>query len=129
MIFEAMTVGSFLSNCYIVGSEATKEAAIIDPGADFDRIVNKLKEHGLTPKMIILTHAHGDHIGAVNDLVKKYRAKVYIHKDDAEVLKDADINFSKVITGKSISIIPDVELEDGDIIKLGDLNLEIIHTP
>jgi len=49
MIFEAMTVGSFLSNCYIIGSETTKEAAIIDPGADFDRIVSKLKEHGLTP--------------------------------------------------------------------------------
>ena len=129
MIFEAMTVGSFLSNCYIIGSETTKEAAIIDPGADFDRIVSKLKEHGLTPTMIILTHAHGDHIGAVNDLVEKYGAKVYIHKDDAEALKDANINLSKMVTGKSISITPDVELEDGDIIKLGDLDLKIIHTP
>ena len=58
MIFEAMTVGSFLSNCYIVGSDATKEAAIIDPGADFDRIVNKIEEHGLIPRMIKIGRAH-----------------------------------------------------------------------
>ncbi len=129
MIFEAMTVGSFLSNCYIVGSEATKEAAIIDPGADFDKIVNKLNEHELTPKIIILTHAHGDHIGAVSALVDKYGVKVYVHKEDAGMLKDSNINFSKMIIGKSISITPDTELNDGDIIKLGDLEFEIIHTP
>lgn len=129
MIFEAMTVGSFLSNCYIVGAETTKEAAIIDPGADFVRIENEIKELGLTPKIIILTHAHGDHIGAVKDFVEKYGTKVYIHREDAEMLKDGNKNFSKILTGKSMSIIPDVELEDKDEIKLGDLNFEIIHTP
>lgn len=129
MIFEAMTVGSFLSNCYIVGSDTTREAAIIDPGADFNKIVNKINDLKLTPIIIILTHAHGDHIGAVKDLVDKYQLKVYIHKDDAEVLKDSNANFSKMILGKSISITPDIELNDGDAIKLGDLDLEIIHTP
>jgi len=128
MIFEAMTVGSFLSNCYIVGAETTKEAAIIDPGADFVRIENEIKELGLTPKIIILTHAHGDHIGAVKDFVEKYGTKVYIHKEDAEMLKDGNKNFSKILTGKSMSIIPDVELEDKDEIKLGDLNFEIIQS-
>ncbi len=83
----------------------------------------------MTPKIIILTHAHGDHIGAVKDFVEKYGTKVYIHKEDAEMLKDGNKNFSKILTGKSMSIIPDVELEDKDEIKLGDLNFEIIHTP
>lgn len=129
MIFEAMTVGSFLSNCYIVGSDTTRDAAIIDPGADFNRIVNKVVELNLNPKIILLTHAHGDHIGAVNELVDKYNTLVYIHKDDVEMLKESNANFSKMIIGKSISIAPDKELNDGDIIKLGDLDLEIIHTP
>lgn len=124
-----MTVGSYYSNCYIVGSDSTKEAAIIDPGADFIKIDNKIKELGLIPKIIILTHAHGDHIGAVKDFVESYSTKVYIHKDDAYVLKDGNKNFSKVLTGKGISITPDVELKDNDEIKLGDLNFEIIHTP
>ncbi len=129
MIFEAMAVGSYYANCYIVGSGSTNEAAIIDPGADFNRIDNKIRELGLSPKIIILTHAHGDHIGAVMDIVEKYGALVYIHKDDASALKDGNKNFSKVLTGKGMSIIPDVELEDKDEIKLGDLTFEIIHTP
>lgn len=129
MIFEAMTVGSYLSNCYIVGSEATKEAAIIDPGADFHKIEKELMKYELTPKIIILTHAHGDHIGAVKDFIDNYNTKVYIHKADSEVLKNSYANFSKMITGKAISITPDVELNDGDEIKVGDLNFEIIHTP
>lgn len=129
MIFEAMAVGSYYSNCYIAGSDSTKEAAIIDPGADFSRIDSKVKELGLTPQIIILTHAHGDHIGAVKDFVDKYGTKVYIHREDAGMLKDGDKNFSKILTGKSMSIIPDVELEDKDEINLGDLRFEIIHTP
>lgn len=129
MIFEAMTVGSYLSNCYIVGSDETKEAAIIDPGAQFEKIDNKLKELGLIPKIIILTHAHGDHIGAVKNFVEMYGTKVYIHEEDKEMLKDPEKNFSKGITGKSISITPDVELKDGDVIELGGMKLEIIHTP
>lgn len=129
MIFEAMTVGSYCSNCYIIGSSTTKEAAIIDPGADYDKINNKLKELGLDPKIVILTHAHGDHIGAVADFVHNHKTKVYVHRGDSDMLKDGDMNFSKILTGKAMSITPDVELSDKDEIKLGDLNFEIIHTP
>lgn len=129
MIFEGMAVGSYYANCYIVGSDSTNEAAIIDPGADFNLIDKKIIELGLEPKIIILTHAHGDHIGAVIDFVNKYGTKVYIHKEDAEMLKDGNKNFTKALTGKNISIIPNVELKDNDEIKLGDLNFEIIHTP
>lgn len=127
MIFEA--IGTYYSNCYLVGSSSTKEAAIIDPGSDFNGIDNRIKELGLSPKIIILTHAHGDHIGAVMDFVKKYGALVYIHKDDAELLKDGHRNFSKELSGKPISIVADVLLHDKDVVKLGELNLEIIHTP
>lgn len=129
MIFQAMEVGSYLSNCYIVGSNATKEAAIIDPGGSFDRIEKVLNELNLIPKIIILTHGHGDHIAAVNDFVEKYQTLVYVHKDEAEMLMDANLNLSRYVTGKNISIIPDVLLNDGDIVNLGDLNFEIIHTP
>lgn len=129
MIFKGFAVGSYYSNCYIVGSEESREAAIIDPGADFKKIDGFIEEMGLTPKMIILTHYHGDHIGAVSDIVNKYNAKVYIHRDDAEYLSDSSINFSKQIIGKSIEIKPDVLLVDGDVLELGELKFEIIHTP
>ena len=129
MIFKGFAVGSYYSNCYIVGSEESREAAIIDPGADFKKIDGFIEEMGLTPKMIILTHYHGDHIGAVSDIVNKYNTKVYIHRDDAEYLSDSSINFSKQINGKSIEIKPDVLLDDGDVLELGELKFEIIHTP
>ncbi len=129
MIFEAMAVGSYYANCYIVGSEETKETAIIDPGAEFKRIDEKIIELGLNPKIIILTHAHGDHIGAVNELVEKYNTKVYIHENDAKALSDSDENYSKILFRKELSIKPDVLLKDGDTIELGELKFDIIHTP
>lgn len=129
MLFEALEVGIYGANCYIAGSEETMEAAIIDHGADFNKIDSKLKELGLTPKIIILTHYHGDHIGAVKELTDKYGLKVYIHKDDAEALGDGSMNLTKSMLGKGISIKADVELSDGDEISLGELNFKIIHTP
>lgn len=129
MIFEALEVGIYGANCYIAASEVTREAAIINPGADFNKIDSKLNELKVTPKIIILTHCHGDHIGAVEDLVDKYGLKVYIHREDAEGLKDSGMNFTKSMFRKEISIKADVLLEDGDQINLGDLKFEIIHTP
>ena len=129
MIFEAMAVGIYGANCYIVGSEETKEAAIIDPGAEFNRIEKKLNDLGLKAKIIILTHCHGDHIGAVEEFVEKYGTKVYIHKDDASSLSDGKMNFSKSMFGKDMPIKADVILNDGDEINLGELKFEIIHTP
>jgi glyoxylase-like metal-dependent hydrolase (beta-lactamase superfamily II) len=129
MIFEAITVGSYMSNCYIVASDKTKEAVIIDPGAEFNRIDSEIVELGVKPKMILLTHAHGDHIGAVLEFVEKYNIPVYIHEDDAKALVDSDINLTKVLFRKEVTINPDVKLKDGDKIVLGDLEFEIIHTP
>ncbi|HHZ03185.1 MAG TPA: MBL fold metallo-hydrolase [Tissierellia bacterium] len=129
MIFETVTVGMYGANCYIVGSEETKEAAIIDPGAEFNRIDKKIKSMGLTPQIIILTHYHGDHIGAVEDFVEKYGTKVYIHEEDAEALGNSAMNFTKSMFGKDMSIKADVKLKDGDKINLGELTFEIIHTP
>ena len=129
MIFETLEVGIYGANCYIAGSEKTKEAAIIDPGADFNKIDKKLNELGLIPKIIILTHYHGDHIGAVKEFTDKYNLKIYIHKEDAEALNNSNMNLTKTMFGKGVSIKADVELKDGDEIDLGELKFKIIHTP
>ena len=129
MIFETLEVGIYGANCYIAGSEKTKEAAIIDPGADFNKIDKKLNELGLIPKIIILTHYHGDHIGAVKEFSDKYNLKTYIHKEDAEALNNSNMNLTKTMFGKGVSIKADVELKDGDEIDLGELKFKIIHTP
>ena len=64
MIVRKLVVGPYASNCYIVGSEATKEGMIIDPGANAREILQKVRELGLKIKLIVLTHRHPDHVGA-----------------------------------------------------------------
>ena len=86
MIIEKLEVGPFAANCYIVGDESTKEGLIIDPGAEARRILKRVKDLELKIKFIVLTHAHGDHIGAVKQVKEATGAEVAIHADDAKSL-------------------------------------------
>ena len=129
MIFERLEVTSFLMNCYIIGCEKTKACAIIDPGGSFLVIDEKIQELGVTPKMILLTHGHSDHIGAVEELKQKYEIPVYIHALDADFIKNPELNHSYDLFRKIISIDYDEILTDGQIIKLGELEILVIHTP
>lgn len=129
MILERLEVTSFLMNCYIIGCEKTRACAIIDPGGSFSVIDEKIIDLGLEPKMILLTHGHSDHIGAVQELKDKYNIPVYIHELDAEFIKNPDLNHSYDLFRKIISIDYDNLLKDGQIIELGELKIEVIHTP
>ncbi len=129
MIFERLEVTSFLMNCYIIGCEKTRACAIIDPGGSFSFIDEKIIDLRLEPKMILLTHGHSDHIGAVKELKDKYNIPVYIHELDAEFIKNPDLNHSYDLFRKIISLDYDNLLKDGQIIELGELKIEVIHTP
>lgn len=124
-ILKGLPVGPVEANCYIFGCARTREAAIIDPGADEDLIKKLIDEEGLTPKCIINTHGHGDHIGAN----AKFDVPVFIHKADAKCLtnplKNMSIMMGILISSPAASRL----LEDGDKITVGDLPLEVIHTP
>ena len=64
MLIRKLVVGPYASNCYIVGSEVTKDGMIIDPGADAKEIMRTVEKLGLKIKLIVLTHRHPDHVGA-----------------------------------------------------------------
>lgn len=72
MIVHKIVVGSLRANCYIVADEETKQAIIIDPGDEADRIIDVINKNNLKPKSIILTHAHFDHVGALEELQKEF---------------------------------------------------------
>ncbi len=129
MILEKLEVTSFLMNCYIIGCEKTHDCAIVDPGGSFKYIDERIVALGLNPKMILLTHGHADHIGAAQELKDKYNIPVYVHQLDAELIKKPELNFSYEIFRKNISIDYDVLLSDGQIIELGELKINVIHTP
>ena len=82
MILERLEVGPFASNCYIVASEKTKEGMLVDAGADASAILKNIKALGVNIKLIVLTHAHIDHIGAVKQLIEATGAKLAVHADE-----------------------------------------------
>ena len=87
MIIERLEVGPFASNCYIAGAESNKEGIIIDPGAEADKILKRVENLGLEVKLIVLTHGHMDHVGALKEVKEATNAEVAIHSDDAESLQ------------------------------------------
>lgn len=129
MILEKLEVSSFLMNCYIIGCEKTNDCAIIDPGGSFEYIVERVTALGFSPKMILLTHGHSDHIGAVEDLKNKYNIPICVHEFDSEMIKEPELNYSYDVFRKKISLDTDMLLKDGQIIDLGELKINVIHTP
>ncbi len=125
MILENIVVGITEANCYLFGDAQTKEVAIIDPGAEADKIKECIRQGNYIARLIINTHGHIDHIGANNG----FNLPIFIHKDDASFLTDSSKNLS-LWMGSSYKSPPASRLlEDGDEIKIGNLILKVIHTP
>lgn len=129
MIFEGFAVGPIAANCYIVGCERTREAIVIDPGAEGEKIIKRLKDLDLKVGQIVLTHGHGDHIGAVEEVRLATGAKVLVHQADADCLTRPELNLSAFM-GERLEFAPaDRLLADGDEIKAGDVIMTVLHTP
>lgn len=131
MFLERLVVGALETNCYLIGCKRTKKAAVIDPGGEeeVDLVLYFLQENNFDLKCIINTHGHIDHIAGNNLLKAKTQALLLIHRLDADMLVDANKNFSSFMGKEICSPSADKLLEEGDEISLGTLNLIVIHTP
>jgi hydroxyacylglutathione hydrolase len=127
MILKRLTTGMLGSNCYLIGSEG--EGAIIDPGASSEDILEMVSKSGLKVKYIILTHAHLDHIVSLDKIREELDAQVAAHEEDANALTDSWANGAFLFGSHSTFKEADILLKDGQILKLGSLDIEIIHTP
>jgi glyoxylase-like metal-dependent hydrolase (beta-lactamase superfamily II) len=118
-----------MANCFIIGCEKTRKAAVIDPGDDSSQILMKLAEHKLTVEYIINTHGHFDHVGANRKLKEATGAKLVIHALDQSMLKV--LSETSAAFGLSVenSPPPDQTVQDGDIIQFGEIILTVLHTP
>lgn len=133
MILKRLQVNTALgepTNCYIVEDEETKETMVIDPGGEPEKIIDMLNALGIDKlKYIYLTHCHGDHFGGIIELKNKKGGKVLIHRDDAQGLYDSSISLTYYIGMDDIELEADSRVDDKDIIHLGKMQFEVIHTP
>jgi len=130
MIYRALEISPFGTNCYIVGSSETKDGMVIDPAGDATRILNNINELELKIKLIVATHTHPDHIGAIGQVKEATGADFTLHAAEAEMLKSYDFKqFAAFDPSFKAPPSPDRLLEDGDSVTIGDLSFKVLHTP
>lgn len=129
MKIEKIVEPYFGENMYILIDEETKKCAVVDPGGANDKILSYLKKNSLDLEYILLTHGHGDHIGAVNDIKSKTNATIIAHADEKELLNDNRKNLSYSMHCGPQELDADIYVHDKGKLELGNLKLSFIHTP
>ncbi len=129
MIHEILPVGMLQCNCSIFGDEGTREAIVVDPGDNIPEILAALTKHGLKATAIVITHAHIDHIGGAKKLKAATGAPVWMNENDRLLYDSLDMQAAwlGVETPERTKI--DVAAREGDRLKLGDADFQVLHTP
>lgn len=131
MMIELRTypLGPIQTNCYVLFS-SNRQCLVIDPGADGQWIIKEIEKKNGKPLAVLLTHAHFDHIGAVDDVKNRFNIPVYIHKAEKEWLMNPDLNGSSKYPGLPLvqNEKADYFLEQGDM-QIGPFHFEVRHTP
>lgn len=123
-----LVVGQLQENCFVLFDE-NKDAFVVDPGGSSENIIEAIEKNSLNIKYILLTHGHFDHVGAVASLVKKYKAPVYLSKEDRAFLespKEVRVSaFGMQIEAAEV----DVFVKEGDEIPFSEGAIKVIETP
>lgn len=129
MLFRRFILGEMTTNCYIAADENTKNAVLFDAPDDAEKILEFITENGLKLCFVMLTHAHFDHILALDTILKKTGAKLLLHKAEEKYLNDKALNLVSMIS-QSLPQFNDYQvLNDGEVINLDDIEIKVIHTP
>lgn len=124
---EAMSLGPLGTNCYIV--HKNHRALIIDPGGESEKVSCFLNKNEVKPEAIVLTHAHFDHIGAVDDVRKEFSIPVYLHQAEQDWLTEPSYNGSgRFPRTPIVTSPPDFFIEEGKA-EIGSFTLDVYHTP
>ena len=128
MKIEQYCIGQVQTNCYFAINEKTQEMLVIDPGDCAQLLAEKIKQKGLKPKAILLTHGHFDHAMAAEELAGIFGGKIYAHEAEKETLEQSGLNASGMI-GRRDSYQADVFVKDGQVLQLAGMDLTVLHTP
>jgi hydroxyacylglutathione hydrolase len=128
LILHTIHVGITQTNCYVVGCEETHEGVVIDPGGHPQRIIDAVEESGLTIRYVLNTHCHFDHMEANAEIVAATGAPLALHPAELPILQ-ARGGASWFGVPVKESPLPDVELADGQVLQVGTLRFQVLHTP
>lgn len=125
-----VALGEMMANAFIVYTEGSGKAFVVDPGADYEKLRERLDDNGITEVThILLTHGHFDHIGAAARLKKQTGARVCIHRRDASMLGSDDDSLAAMAGLTLEPVRPDCLLKGGEIIVAADIEVRVLHTP
>ena len=120
--------GSCVANSYVVTTENSNKAILIDCCGANKKILDYISDSGCTLEAILLTHGHFDHIEGLRELKDKTGAKIYIFESEKAFLFDNSLNLSNS-TGDDSFVNADIMLSDGEMIEVDDIKIQVIHTP
>ncbi|MCI8272916.1 MAG: MBL fold metallo-hydrolase [Clostridia bacterium] len=132
MILKELKINTLIkdsTNCYIIQDETTRETMVIDPAGNVDKILEMLEILQANLKYIYLTHCHGDHIGGVKEVKEKYGGQIITERKEADSLLDPNTSLTSYIGIGDLTIETDARVDDGDLLHLGNLEFQVIHTP
>jgi len=112
---KTLVVGPLFTNCYVVANKKTRQAFLLDPGAEPEKILSSLQATSYVPRAIIVTHCHFDHIGAAAELKRKLKVPFLVPKGEEKIIEAPPQ--------------PDGFLKEGDKIKIGKIKFKVISTP
>jgi len=131
VVLDVFPVGPIQANCVLLGDEEAGVVAVIDPGEEAVRIVERIGRSGLEPAMVLHTHGHLDHAGGTADLVRRLPEGVPIglHRDELDLYRNLGMQGRMFGIEAETPPEPTLWLADGDQLELGSLRLEVRHTP
>lgn len=126
MKLHRFSLGSMVTNSYVLFSEEEGRAVLFDAPAEPEKILKYLEERGLSLEYIFLTHAHFDHILALGELKAATGARIVLHRDEEQYLNDVSLNLSYT---ELPHIDADVLTKEGDVFDFCETQIKVIHTP
>ncbi len=124
---ECVPVGDVETNCYLVENRETGDVLIVDPGAEAEKIIQAVGSR--TPVAVLLTHGHFDHLGAADAVCGQYHIPLYVHELDLPKLTDPKGNCSQRFGYRVVVRTPGQGLKDGQVLRLGGMEVTVLHTP
>lgn len=129
MQIEPLVVSAFDENTYLAWDSETHRGFIVDPGAEAPRLISRIEALGITLEAILLTHGHSDHIGAVEEIKKRFEVPIYIGEGEEELLTDPLKNLSATQGENIVAPAADHLLRDGESLSVAGFDFTILMTP